>query len=150
MTLQIVSFTDLSTLDFHDMTALRIAVFVVEQNCPYMELDGKDKAAFHLLVKNDQGMLVGTLRILKAGVSYPEVSIGRVASHPNHRHEKLGHFMMKEAMEFIRKTMQNPSVRISAQSHLCDFYAQYGFVKTGKEYLEDDIPHAEMLFTPQT
>lgn len=148
MTVQIVSFADLSTLDFHHIIQLRIRVFVVEQNCPYMELDGKDPEAFHLLVKNDGGSLVATLRILKPGVSYPEVSIGRVASHPDHRHEKLGHRMMKAAMEFIRQNFSNVPVRISAQSHLCDFYARYNFKKTGKEYLEDDIPHTEMLFTP--
>ena len=147
MTIQISAFSVLSTTEFHNILQLRISVFVVEQNCPYMELDGKDPDAFHLLATSDTGELIGTLRILKPGVSYPEVSTGRVASSPAHRQIKAGHAMMKAAMAFIRDTMENPNVRISAQSHLCNFYEKYGFQKTGKEYLEDDIPHTEMLFT---
>ncbi|MBI3133075.1 MAG: GNAT family N-acetyltransferase [Bacteroidetes bacterium] len=146
MTIQILPFANLSTADFHDMIAIRIGVFVVEQDCAYMELDGKDKDAFHLIVKDDDGTLIATLRILKPGVAYPEVSIGRVASHASHRHKKLGHQMMTAAMEFIRTTMNNPDIRISAQTHLCRFYAAYGFEKTGKEYLDDNILHSEMLF----
>lgn len=144
---EIIHYSNLSVNDFHDLVALRISVFVVEQNCPYQELDGKDKKAWHLLCKHENGALVGTLRILPAGVSYSEVSIGRVVSHPDYRKDKIGHFIMAQAMKFIHDTLGDPNVRISAQSHLCTFYEKYGFVKTGKEYLEDDIPHSEMLFT---
>lgn len=146
----ILPYSELTVNDLHDMLALRAAVFVVEQNCVYQDIDGKDKKAFHLIARTEVGKLVGTLRILEPGVSYSEVSIGRVASHPDHRHEKLGHLMMKTAMEFITATWKNENVRISAQSHLCDFYSKYDFKKTGKEYLEDDIPHAEMLYTATT
>ncbi|MBK8924431.1 MAG: GNAT family N-acetyltransferase [Crocinitomicaceae bacterium] len=80
---------------------------------------------------------------------YAEACIGRVASHPDHRKEKLGHHMMEYAMTFIANQFGNPPVRISAQSHLCNFYAKYGFIKTGNEYLEDGIPHSEMIYVPQ-
>lgn len=146
MMVEIKHFSALTLGDFHDLISLRIAVFVVEQNCPYQELDGKDRDAYHLIVRDPEAGIIGTLRILKPGVSYNEVSIGRVASHPLHRTKKLGHRMMQEAMAFIRSTMKNPDIRISAQSHLCRFYETCGFNSTGKTYLEDDIPHTEMLF----
>jgi len=126
---------------------LRIAVFIVEQDCPYQELDGKDQEAFQLIVKKE-GEIIGTLRILKAGIAYPEIAIGRVVSANNYRHLKLGHLMMREAMLFIKNNMNNGAVRLSAQSHLTGFYGKSGFIATGKEYLEDGIPHCEMLFKP--
>jgi len=146
METKIYHFVDVSKDDFHDLIALRLAVFVVEQNCPYIDLDGKDKQAHHLIIKNDEGKVIGTARILSPGAVYAEASIGRVVSHPEYRDKKIGHLIMKEAMCFVEKFMDNSDIRISAQSHLCGFYEQYGFVKTGKEYLEDGIPHSEMLF----
>lgn len=149
MTELIKSYNQLSIDEFYEIIQLRIAVFIIEQNCPYQDLDGKDQKSFHLLLRDEKtNLLLGTLRILPPGVSYDEVSIGRVASHPNHRDQKIGHTMMRACMKFIRENLNNPKIRISAQSHLCNFYSKYGFVSTGKEYLEDDIPHTEMLFTP--
>lgn len=151
MNVQIVSFDNLSLTNFHDLVALRIAVFVIEQNCPYQDLDGKDKQAFHALIRDEQtNKLIGTARILPAGLSYPEVSIGRVASHPDYRDKKIGHLLMTSTMDFVKKNLNDSDIRISAQSHLCRFYSQYGFVSTGKEYLEDDIPHTEMLYRSST
>ena len=146
MTTTIKHYADLTKDDFHDIIALRIAVFVVEQNCPYQELDGKDKDAYHLMVK-ENGQTIGTTRILKPGVSYDEVAIGRVVSDQNHRDKKLGHLMMKEAMRFVRDEMKEHKIRLSAQTHLVGYYEKHGFKSTGKEYLEDGIPHTEMLFT---
>lgn len=147
MEISIVPFESLSLNDFYDIARLRIAVFVVEQNCPYQDLDYKDQKSFQLLVRDQTTKtLLGTARILPPGVSYDEVSIGRVASHPDYRTQKIGHLIMKASMDFIKTEMNHSSIRISAQSHLCKFYSQYGFLSTGKEYLEDDIPHTEMLY----
>lgn len=127
------------------MVALRIKVFVVEQNCPYLELDGKDKVAFHLLLKSEENDLVGTARILPQGVSYPEIAIGRVVIDEKYRYLKLGHRLMKEALAFIQRHYGEENVKLSAQTHLVEFYTSHGFVSTGKTYVEDNIPHTEMI-----
>ncbi len=145
MTTEIKHYSELTKDEFHDTIALRIAVFVIEQNCPYQELDGLDKDAYHLLVK-ENGKIIGTTRILKPGVAYKETAIGRVVSAIDKRHLKLGHVLMEASMRFIQEEMNEKAVRLSAQTHLKGFYAKHGFVPTGKDYLEDGIPHSEMLF----
>lgn len=142
---QFKHYNDLSLNEFHDIVALRIAVFVVEQNCPYQELDGKDKKSYHLICRNGSGDVVGTLRILPPGLSYAEVSIGRVVLHPTERGSHQGHKMMEEAKKFITEEFREAQVKLSAQKHLENFYKRHGFVSTGKEYLEDGIPHVEMI-----
>ena len=151
MRTEVKHYNDLSKDEFHDMIALRIEVFVIEQNCPYQELDGLDKDAYHLLLWNESPRtgkeeIIGTVRILKAGVSYPEMAIGRVVSSPRYRGQGLGHLMMEAVMTFINTTLGSQNVKLSAQSHLKHFYERYGFVHTGKDYLEDGIPHSEMLY----
>lgn len=146
MNTQIKHYKELNTDELHDIIALRIMVFVVEQDCPYQELDGKDKDAYHLIVTEDE-QIVGTVRILKSGVSYKEVAIGRVVSHPNYRDRKLGYLMMEQAIRFVQKELKEKDIRLSAQTHLVKFYESTGFKSTGKEYLEDGIPHTEMLLT---
>jgi ElaA protein len=145
MKIEIKHFNDLSIRELYDMISLRVAVFVVEQNCPYQDLDGLDLDAYHLLIK-EENSTIATLRILKPGVVYKEVAIGRVASDAKKRHLKLGHKMMEESMNFIKDTLKENKVRLSAQTHLTDFYAKHGFKLTGKSYLEDGIPHSEMLY----
>lgn len=132
--------------EFHDLVALRVNVFVVEQDCPYPELDGNDKLAHHLICKNENNELVGTLRILPKDTNYPELSIGRVVINPKFRGQKLGHEMMEKTLLFIKKTFNPDVIKISAQKHLEKFYNNHNFVSTGKEYLEDGIPHVEMIF----
>lgn len=142
---QIKHFSEVSLREFHDLIALRIEVFVIEQNCPYQDLDGKDIKAYHLIGRNGKGDLVATLRILPAGVSYPEVSIGRVVTHQKTRGTGIGHEIMNHAHNFILEEFGQVDVRLSAQSHLTDFYKKHGYQETGKNYLEDGIPHSEML-----
>lgn len=144
---QIKHFSELTTSEFHDVVRLRISIFVVEQNCPYSELDGKDKKSYHLLGRNGIGKMVATARILPPGISYTETSIGRVAIDPAYRGKDNGHVLMKKCIEFITEEFGEVSIRISAQKHLENYYNKHGFISTGKEYLEDDIPHVEMLKT---
>jgi len=143
---EVKKYSDLTLNEFHDLTALRIEVFIIEQNCPYQDLDGKDKLSYHLLGKDAEGNIVATLRIIPKGISYPEISIGRVVTSPKIRKYKKGHIMMTFAMNFIADNLSDQSVRLSAQTHLVNYYKKHGFVETGKTYLEDDIPHSEMLF----
>ncbi|MEX1001847.1 MAG: GNAT family N-acetyltransferase [Crocinitomicaceae bacterium] len=146
MKVKIKSFKELNLELLYDLIALRISVFVVEQNCPYQELDDLDKEAFHLLMFQEN-QLVGAARILKNGIVYQEVAIGRVATHPDFRGQQLGHTIMKEAITFIAEKLRETAIRLSAQTHLTSFYEKHGFKSTGKTYLEDGIPHTEMLRT---
>ena len=149
MQVEIKHFNELTLNEFHDIIALRIQVFVIEQDCPYQELDGKDKVGYHLILRDLEGVLIGTTRILPKGISYPEFSIGRVVVTKNFRYLKLGHLLMEESMQFIEEKFGKQDVRLSAQTHLVKYYASHGFASTGKEYLEDGIPHTEMLLKVQ-
>ena len=151
MRTEVKHYSDLTKDEFHDLIALRIEVFVIEQNCPYQELDGKDKDAYHLILWNTHPIsgvdeIVGTIRILKPGAYYDEMAIGRVVSSPRFRGQGLGHIMMSACMKFINDELGPQDVRLSAQTHLKHFYERYNFVHTGKDYLEDGIPHSEMLY----
>ncbi len=145
---QIKHFSELSTAEFHDLMQLRIGVFVVEQNCAYLELDGKDKKSYHLICRDGLGKIIATARILPQGLSYPEISIGRVVVDESFRGTGKGHELMDFVMHFCHDEFGLVPIRISAQTHLVPFYEQHGFETTGKAYLEDGIPHSEMLFTP--
>ena len=142
-------YNDLSLNEFHDIIALRIAVFVIEQNCPYQELDGKDKKSYHLICRNDNGEIVSTARIIPPGVAYTQVAIGRVVIADSARGLGLGHELMRQCMHFIVEEFGQVPVILSAQKHLKNYYASHGFASTGKEYLEDNIPHVEMIYTPK-
>ena len=148
ITWQCKSFHDLRPVELHRLLALRCAVFIIEQNCPYLDPDYKDEYALHVMGwKGDE--LVAVARILPAGVSYDEVSIGRVATSASVRGSGVGKILMTKTMEYIVSTFGNVPVRISAQSYLQKYYEGYGFKRTEKEeYLEDDIPHVEMAFIP--
>lgn len=142
---QCKSFSDLSPAALHRLLALRAAVFVVEQKCPYLDPDYKDEHSLHVMgwIGSE---LVACARILPAGVSYDEVSIGRVATSAEVRGTGIGKTLMTKTMDYISSMFENVPVRISAQSYLQNYYEGYGFKRTEKaEYLEDDIPHVEML-----
>lgn len=145
---QIKYYSDLNLNEFHDIIALRIAVFVVEQNCPYQELDGKDKKSYHLIARNGKGDLIATARILPPGLAYDESAIGRVVVAEEYRGEGLGHQLMDECIKYALAEFGNSPIMISAQKHLEKYYGKHGFVSTGKEYLEDGIPHVQMKLTP--
>ena len=145
---QCVTFDQLSTRQLYDLLKLRVDVFVVEQNCPYPELDDKDHQAgvHHLLGFKDE-TLVASVRLLPAGLSFPTVSIGRVVTKQNARGGGLGHQLMAEAIRQCEALWPGESIEIGAQEHLSAFYQQHGFVQTSEMYLEDDIPHIDMKLT---
>ena len=141
------AFEELSLDEFHDIIQLREIVFVVEQDCPYLDVDGKDKEALHVFGEYE-GNIVATTRILKPGKSYDEVAIGRVVTSPTVRGMGMGKQLMEESMKFVNRHFGKVPVRISAQTYLLRYYKSFGFIETGEEYLEDNIPHFEMLYKP--
>lgn len=144
---QIKPYSELSTNEFHDIITLRLKAFVVEQNCVYQDLDGKDKKGYHLLCRDGKGNIVCTARILHPGISYPEVSIGRVVVDESVRSNGVGHELINQCTAFIKAEFGDVSISISAQKHLENFYGKHGFKPVGNEYMEDGIPHLEMKYT---
>jgi ElaA protein len=135
---------ELTPNELYEVLALRIRVFVVEQNCPYIETDGKDKKSLHLFALDESGQCVACARLVRPGVSYDEWSIGRVATDESVRRHGVGIELMEKALAFF-KDQGNPLVRISAQCYLEKFYMKFGFEPIGEPYPEDNIPHIEML-----
>lgn len=147
ITWQCKKFRDMSAGEVHAVLALRAAVFVVEQKCPYQDPDYKDEYSMHVMGWLD-GELVAVARILPQGVSYDEVSIGRVATASTVRGTGAGMILMEKTMQYIKDHFGNVPVRISAQSYLKKYYEKFGFVRSEKEeYLEDDIPHLDMIYS---
>ena len=140
------SFAELTTLELYHILRLRAEIFVVEQDCVYQDVDNKDQDSYHVMgYEND--VLIAYARVVKPGVSYTEVSIGRVVVAFTQRQRKLGVDLMNESIRFIETNLGKQAIRISAQSHLEKFYGSLGFDATGKKYLEDGIPHIEMLLS---
>ncbi len=130
------------------MLKLRVDVFVVEQKCPYPEIDGKDFEAFHLRILDGEE-LAGSLRVLPPEQAGKPVKIGRVVVAPDYRGYKLGQRLMKEAIDFAHARFQGIAVELGGQSHLQKFYGSFGFVAISEEYLEDGIPHVDMRLDPK-
>lgn len=139
----IKSFKDLSVDELYDLLRLRSEVFVVEQNCVYLDLDGKDKLALHL-IGEFEGKIVAHSRLFKPGISFDNASIGRVAIAINYRDRKWGHDLIRESIAGIAHHFGESKITIGAQLYLKKFYESHGFVQTSEMYLEDDIPHIEM------
>ena len=139
-------FKDLTLEEFHSILQLRINVFVVEQDCPYPELDGKDKQAYHFFAfaEEDPSQIIAYTRIFKPGDYYTEAAIGRVVVHPDHRKDGLGYTLMKGSITQIESLFQTKNIKIGAQTYLQKFYESLGFIKVGKDYIEDGIPHIYM------
>lgn len=137
-------FDDLTADEVYTILCVRQQVFVLEQECLYLDADGKDRHAFHLM-GFDGGDLVAYARILDAGVSYDEISMGRILTTEKVRGNGAGIELMEVGIDQIHKQYGNVPIRISAQTYLLKFYEKFGFRSTGKEYLEDEIPHTEML-----
>lgn len=136
----------LSPAELYDLLKLRVDVFVVEQNCPYPELDGKDFDALHLRLLGD-GELLAAARIFAPSEKERDARIGRVVVSPRRRGAGLGDAVMREAVALCERSFPGIAIALSAQSHLSGFYAAHGFEVVSGEYLEDGIPHVDMRRT---
>jgi ElaA protein len=134
----------LDTTELYEILQLRNRVFVVEQNCVYNDTDGKDRLSHHLCGYTGK-KLICYARLLPPGVSYTEPSIGRVVCDPEFRKKGIGTKLMLQAIHHTRQLWPQDHIKISAQSYLLSFYISLGFSVLGTEYLEDGIPHREMI-----
>lgn len=141
---QCLAFEALSPQQLYDLLALRSAVFVVEQNCVFLDPDGLDPQAMHLLGHDDAGVLSAYARLLPAGVKAPEVVIGRVITSAAARGSGQGRQLMAEALAACAKQWPGQAITLHAQARLERFYAGFGFAGIGPTYIEDGIPHLEM------
>jgi ElaA protein len=137
-------FKALTTKELYDLLQLRSEVFVVEQDCVYQDVDGKDQKALHILgYKKDQ--LVAYTRVFKPGDYFKEASIGRVVVKEEERQYKFGYDIMNASIDAIKNNYKESIIRISAQTYLKRFYNNLDFIEVGEEYLEDGIPHINMV-----
>ena len=137
-------FEELSALDLYEILRLRSEVFVVEQNCVFLDMDDKDQFSHHLQGRID-GKLAAVVRILPPGLAYDEPSIGRVVSSPLFRRKGVGIALMNKAIEETISLYGARPIKIGAQQYLKDFYESFGFSQCSETYLEDDIPHIKMI-----
>lgn len=144
---KIKAFSQLDRDDLYELLRLRVDVFVVEQKCPYPEIDGKDRhpETLHLTGLNKNGKLLAYLRILPPRLSFKEVSIGRVVVAKESRGQGISDTLMKTALDQVNRTWPNENIRIGAQVYLKKFYEFHGFEIISKSYLEDGILHIDMI-----
>lgn len=139
------SYEQLTLDELYAIMALRQEVFIVEQNCPYLDADGKDKAAYHLMGYLNNELMCYT-RLLDKGTSYPDYSsIGRVVNSPKVRGTGAGYYLMSKSIEECIRLFPGVSIKISAQCYLRKFYESLDFKSNGDFYDEDDIPHMGMI-----
>ena len=141
---KIKPFSELSTEELYQILKIRQEVFIVEQTCYYLDADGYDQQAVHIWAEKE-GEILAYSRVFEPGIKYKEASIGRVLTNPNYRKNKLGKILIRFSINTIESRFRTQSIRISAQDYLLRFYSEFGFQDTGKKYLEDDIPHTEMM-----
>ena len=142
MKLEVKPWNKLSNKEINDIFSLRSEVFIVEQNCAYQDVDGKDELADHVMLYVDNE-LTGYTRVFLENTYFKEASFGRAVVKKKHRGEGYGHLLVNKSLEELKEKKQSP-IKISAQSYLKDFYSSHGFVSKGEEYMEDGIPHTAM------
>lgn len=143
MVVTVKSFKELTTKDLYAVLQLRSEVFVVEQDCVYQDVDGKDFEAFHVLGYKDNNLVAYT-RFFKSGDYFKDASIGRVVVKKSERKHKYGYVIMQESIAAVKEHLQETTIKISAQKYLLKFYTNLGFKEEGDVYLEDGIPHMVM------
>ncbi|MBW7475388.1 GNAT family N-acetyltransferase [Paenibacillus oenotherae] len=148
MSWQIKKFEELTNIELYAILKERTLIFVVEQNCPYLEVDGKDPACYHLY-KEDNGQIAAYLRIVPAGIAYQEASLGRVIVSQAYRGQGIARELLQRGIDFVRHELQETAIKIQAQSHLQQFYGSFGFRAVTESYLEDNIPHVDMILSDE-
>ena len=138
------SFEELSKLELYKILRLRAEVFIVEQDCVYQDVDDKDQKALHVILKKSEE-IIGYTRLFWPGDYFKEASIGRLVISKKERDNNYGSELMKASILAISEKMKEKKIKISAQTYLKIFYNNLGFLESGKEYLEDGIPHVAML-----
>jgi len=143
-----LKFSELSAKQLYQLLQLRVDVFVVEQNCPYPELDDKDHQpdVYHLFAYQDE-QIVACARLLAPGISFPQVSIGRIATAKASRQGGLGKQLLNNALQRCEQYWPQQDIQIGAQVYLINFYQSFGFKRNSPDYLEDGIPHLDMLLS---
>ena len=142
-------FDELTIPELYAILQLRSEVFIVEQNCVYLDPDGKDQQAWHL-IGTDDNLLIAYTRILAPGIAYPDPSIGRVVTLPSKRRLGLGKELMERSIEHCEQLFGRNPITLSAQVYLKKFYESLGFTGIGDEYLDDGIPHMKMTRKPSS
>lgn len=142
MELSVKKYDELSAEELYEILKVRSDVFVVEQNCVYQDLDGKDQMAYHVYIKDEQ-KIRAYLRVLAPGVSFTEVSLGRVLT--TERNKGYGNLILKAGIETAVEKYGARQIRIEAQTYAKGFYEKFGFRQVSEEFLEDGIPHIQML-----
>ena len=142
MELVVKRFDGLTLAELYEILKIRVAVFVVEQACPYPEADDKDQAAWHVFLR-ENGEIKAYLRVLAPGASFKEASIGRVLTVERSR--GLGGHILREGLRIARERLHADKIRIEAQTYARGFYEKAGFRQVSQEFLEDGIPHIQML-----
>ncbi len=142
---QCSSFSELSPKALYTILKARAEVFVVEQQCAYLDMDGIDEHSHHLVLYNDFGELAAYSRLVPPNIKFQEPSIGRVLTTRGARRKGFGRQLMQESILRITALYPNAPIRISAQAYLEKFYNDFGFVRVSDNYDEDGIPHLEML-----
>jgi len=144
LTHRVKAFHELTATELYALLRLRSEVFVVEQNCVFLDQDNKDQQCHHLLLFSED-QLVGYGRLVPAGLSYLEMAIGRVVTAPSVRGTGLGKTLMALAIQNCRQLYGSGAIRIGAQTYALAFYEGLGFVAEGDIYDEDGIAHIEMV-----
>ncbi|MEG0234606.1 MAG: GNAT family N-acetyltransferase [Cetobacterium somerae] len=138
-------FNELTLEELYEILKLRSEVFVVEQNCIYNDIDGKDLTSSHIMIK-ENGKIKAYLRALQPGVSYEDASLGRVLVSPDARGKGYAKAIVTKGVEYILNNFNTTKITIGAQEYLKNFYSEIGFKPISEVYDEDGIPHLDMTF----
>ena len=144
LSIEVKSFSAITKEELYEMLQLRSEVFVVEQDCVYQDIDGKDEKALHVIGKKE-GKIIAYTRCFPQGFYFEEAAIGRVVVAKNQRKFSYGHDIMEASKKAIKKYYQTENIKLSAQQYLIKFYQSHGFEPIGEGYLEDGIPHIAMV-----